>query len=145
MMTASRFGTSPSSGRNVRPSSGLTPSTVKKFALTRLPILSVGTSSRVPASPPLKLLNASTPSKLLVRSRIAVYSGYDARSTCARAPSIAVVEPSVITSDGRGTVSGRSSSASAQLKAAQLAQMPIASEASATSVKVGLWWNERTA
>ena len=103
-----------------------------------MPSFSFGTSSRVAASPPLKLLNASNPSKLFVRSRTARYSGYDARSRLARAPSKAVVEPTVITSEGRGTGNGRSSMASAQLNAAQLAPMPIASEASATSVNVGL-------
>ena len=48
-----------------------------------------------------------------------------------------VVEPTVSTSPGRATGSGRSSSASAKLKMAQLAPMPIASDRTATMVKPG--------
>ena len=55
-----------------------------------------------------------------------------------RALRATAVEPTVKTSPGRATGSGRSSSASAKLKIAQLAPMPIASDRTATLVKPGL-------
>src|SRR6185295_20184236 len=53
------------------------------------------------------------------------------------------VEPTVSTSPGRATGSGRSSSASAKLKMAVLAPMPIASDSTATAAKPGLPANMR--
>jgi len=47
------------------------------------------------------------------------------------------VDPTVSTSPGRGTVSGRSNSVSAKLKTAVFAPMPIASERTATRVNPG--------
>ena len=65
---------------------------------------------------------------------MSTYSRYEA--TRAKPPS-GLVDPTVSTSPGRGTASGRSSSVSAKLKTAQLAPMPIASETIETMVKPG--------
>jgi hypothetical protein len=48
------------------------------------------------------------------------------------------LDPTLSTSPGRATGSGRRSSASAKLKMAQLAPMPMASDSTATVVNPGL-------
>ena len=54
------------------------------------------------------------------------------------------LEPTVKTSPGRATGSGRNSRASAKLKMAQLAPMPIASDKTAMLVNPGLAASRRT-
>ncbi len=109
---------------------------VKKLALTSKPSFSFGRASRVGARPEVAPVKATNPSKLVLRSRTSMYSRYEAPTRLN--PSTDIAEPTVTTSPGRATVNGRSSSASAQLNAAQFAPMPIASELTATSVKPGL-------
>ena len=134
--TASRPGTRSSSGRNVRPNSGSTPITLKKLPLTSRPSVSFGSASGVAARPDVTSVKATNPLKLVLRSRTSRYSRYEAPRRLN--PSTDILDPTVTTSPARATVSGRSSSASAQLNAAQFAPMPIASEPTATTVKPGL-------
>ena len=84
----------------------------------------------------MKSVKATSPSKLVFWSRMSTYSRYEVLMLLN--PSTDIADPTVTTSPGRATVSGRSSRASAQLKAAQLAPTPKAREMTATSVKPGL-------
>src|SRR5205814_8880556 len=70
--------------------------------------------------------------------------GYEDTSELALSASSDAVVPTVKTSPGRATGSGRSSSASAKLKMAQLAPMPMASERTEMMVKPGLLARIRT-
>ena len=105
--------------------------TSKKLPLTSMPNRGAGCAAASAANPNVSAVKPVRPAKVVLRSRISTYSGYDAVSSLN--PSTDVTDPTVSTSAGRGTGSGRSSSASAKLNTAELAPMPIASETTATA------------
>src|SRR5439155_26557919 len=114
-----RTGTRSSSGRKERPIAGSIPIAGNRLPLTSIPIFNFGDAFASPATPAVTYRNAVRLSKLLVRSRISTYSGYDAISEVALNDSSEASEPTVIAPAGRGTGSGRSSSASENVNRAE--------------------------
>src|SRR5688572_29700068 len=137
MTTASRPGTRCSSGVKARPMVGSTPISENRLSLTSIPIFSLGGACGSLVKPAVTYENAASPSKLLLWSRMSTKSGYEDTRELAPSDSRDDVEPTVTTSPGRATGSGRKSNASAKLKIALFAPIPTASERTETMVNAG--------